>query len=116
MLKESVLGKNDSWAIKWYASAVLNDMLTLYPRISLVKNIGNDGSGVHSLITKSFDVKPFESELDLSEINVTENLEIRKQFRDYFISQSNNSIRKRVIRGFDWLYYEFKKLFKTETY
>lgn len=41
-------GKNDSWAIRWYASIFLRDGLTLNPSHSLVHNIGNDGSGVHS--------------------------------------------------------------------
>lgn len=41
-------GKNDSWAIRWYASIFLKGGLTLNPSISLVNNIGNDGTGVHS--------------------------------------------------------------------
>ena len=41
-------GKNDSWAIRWYASIFLKGGLTLNPSTSLVNNIGNDGSGVHS--------------------------------------------------------------------
>jgi hypothetical protein len=40
--------KNDSWAIRWYASIFLKDGLTLNPSTSLINNIGNDGSGVHS--------------------------------------------------------------------
>jgi len=41
-------GKNDSWAIRWYASIFLKGGLTLNPSTSLINNIGNDGSGVHS--------------------------------------------------------------------
>ncbi len=41
-------GKNDSWAIRWYASIFLKGGLTLNPSVSFVHNIGNDGSGVHS--------------------------------------------------------------------
>ncbi|MDB5008901.1 MAG: hypothetical protein JWP45_3294 [Mucilaginibacter sp.] len=41
-------GKNDSWAIRWYASIFLKGGLTLNPSTSLVQNIGNDGSGIHS--------------------------------------------------------------------
>ncbi|GAA7257806.1 glycosyltransferase [Helicobacter pylori] len=43
MLKNQIKGKNDSWAIRWYASAFLHNMLCLYPRDSLVENIGYDG-------------------------------------------------------------------------
>lgn len=41
-------GKNNSWAIRWYASIFLRKGLTLNPSHSLIQNIGHDGSGVHS--------------------------------------------------------------------
>jgi glycosyltransferase involved in cell wall biosynthesis len=41
-------GKNDSWAIRWYASIFLKRGLTLNPSTSLIHNIGNDGTGIHS--------------------------------------------------------------------
>lgn len=41
-------GKNNSWAIRWYASIFLKNGLTLNPSKSLIHNIGHDGSGVHS--------------------------------------------------------------------
>ena len=47
MLKMQIQGRNDSWAVRWYASALLNGKLSLYPRKSLVMNIGFDGSGRH---------------------------------------------------------------------
>ena len=37
-----------SWSVRFGAHLVKNDMLTVYPRYSLVKNIGCDESGVHS--------------------------------------------------------------------
>ncbi len=37
---ENQIHENKSWAIKWYASAFLQNKLTLYPGKSLVKNIG----------------------------------------------------------------------------
>jgi hypothetical protein len=47
MLDAQIMGKNDSWAIRWHASAFLEDRLTLYPGKSLVHNIGNDNSGTN---------------------------------------------------------------------
>lgn len=44
MLQNQIEGKNDSWAIRWYASAFLQNMLCLYPKHSLVENIGVDGT------------------------------------------------------------------------
>ncbi len=49
-------GKNNSWAIRWYASIFLKGGLTLNPAESLVNNIGHDGSGVHSGINDIYNV------------------------------------------------------------
>lgn len=48
MLRDQIAGRNDSWAVRWYASAFLAGALTLYPGRSLVTNIGLDGSGTHA--------------------------------------------------------------------
>jgi hypothetical protein len=50
-------GKNNSWAIRWYASVFLKGGLTLNPAHSLVNNIGHDGTGVHSNIENMYAVK-----------------------------------------------------------
>lgn len=42
MLNNQIAGKNNSWAIRWHASAFLANMLTLYPSESLIRNIGYD--------------------------------------------------------------------------
>jgi len=49
-------GKNNSWAIRWYASIFLKNGLTLNPSQSLVNNIGHDGTGVHSGINDIYNV------------------------------------------------------------
>lgn len=49
-------GKNNSWAIRWYASIFLVNGLTLNPAHSLVNNIGHDGSGIHSGINDIYNV------------------------------------------------------------
>ena len=40
MLKDQINKKNQSWAIRWYASIFLENMYTLHPKESLVENIG----------------------------------------------------------------------------
>ena len=47
MLEDQIAGRNDSWAIRWRASVILNGMLSLYPGRPLTHNIGLDGSGTH---------------------------------------------------------------------
>ena len=55
-MKEFKRGKNNSWAIRWYASVFLKGGLTLNPSQSLVNNIGHDGTGVHSGINDIYNV------------------------------------------------------------
>src|SRR6267154_4426952 len=49
MLEGQIAGVNDSWAVRWHASCFLRDMLILYPARALAHNIGQDGTGTHSL-------------------------------------------------------------------
>jgi len=55
-VKDYKNGKNNSWAIRWYASIFLKGGLTLNPAHSLVNNIGHDGSGIHSGINDIYNV------------------------------------------------------------
>ncbi|MDB5024819.1 MAG: glycosyltransferase [Mucilaginibacter sp.] len=50
-------GKNNSWAIRWYASIFLNNGLTLNPSRSFIHNIGHDGTGVHSNNENTYQVQ-----------------------------------------------------------
>lgn len=57
-LKANIEGKLKTWAVLWHFSVFLKDGLSLHPGKSLIKNIGNDGSGSHCQETKAFDVNP----------------------------------------------------------
>lgn len=47
MLRHQMRGERDSWAIRFCYSQSKNDMYCIYPRVSLVYDIGSDGSGTH---------------------------------------------------------------------
>ncbi|MBB6461214.1 glycosyltransferase family protein [Flammeovirga kamogawensis] len=47
-LQNNIDGKISTWAIKWLATILINNGLCLNPSLSLVQNIGMDGSGVNS--------------------------------------------------------------------
>lgn len=86
MLRGQVSGKNDSWAIRWHASAFLRNRLTLLPSKSLVRNIGLDGSGRHC---SRIDPNPFEVELSVQPVPVEtipieENIQILISLEAYF--------------------------------
>ena len=75
MLESCRNGKVDSWAIRWYLSVFLNNGLAVYPKKSLVKNIGFDGSGVNCGASKfaqddldsGFKVNIWPSDIKVSE-------------------------------------------------
>jgi hypothetical protein len=47
MLKRTMSGQIDSWAIRWYYSVFACDGLAVFPPRTLVTNVGFDGSGTH---------------------------------------------------------------------
>ncbi|MFD2880323.1 hypothetical protein ACFTAO_37290 [Paenibacillus rhizoplanae] len=73
MLDAQIEKKIDSWAIRWCYSQFKSNMLTVYPRVSRVKNIGLDGSGTHSGISSRYDANLSSSikrcEFDYPELN-----------------------------------------------
>ena len=84
MLDQQMQGKIDSWAIRWcYAQSKL-DMLTVYPVVSRIKNIGLDGTGTHSGINLKFDVILNNGNNRCEFETVKADNRIVKSFRDYF--------------------------------
>jgi hypothetical protein len=98
MLRDSIEGRNDSWAIRWYASAFLRGKLTLYPGSSQVQNIGADGSGVHVDSTSRFQHDAWGEALDVGNIPVEESRAARQAFARY-LAGLRPSIATRVLRG-----------------
>jgi hypothetical protein len=47
MMERQIIGRSDSWAIRWYLSVFSHNGLVIYPPTSLVANTGMDGSGSH---------------------------------------------------------------------
>lgn len=56
MLDKQQEGKNNSWAVRWVYYLYKKRKLTVYPKISLVQNIGMDESGQHCVKTNLWDV------------------------------------------------------------
>lgn len=87
MLEDQINGKNDSWAIRWHASAFLANKLTLYPGKSLVHNIGNDSSGTHCGTTKGMDVELSSRPICLQNVIVEESTFATKAVQEFFQSK-----------------------------
>ena len=90
-------GRNNSWAIRWYASIFLKGGLTLNPSHSLINNIGHDGSGIHSGINEIYNViinpKPIT---EFPQI-IKEDLKAYAAIKD-FLSNRKGSLWQRIKR------------------
>lgn len=90
----------DSWAIRWCYSQSKNNMLTVYPVVSRIDNIGLDGTGTHSGVAPKYaakindDLTPFRFE------NCEIDRRIVRMFRDQFST------------GFDYFLIRLKKYIK----
>ena len=99
MLEDRIAGKNQSWAILWYASALIQKGLCLYPAQSLVANIGNDGSGTHNVASSTaFDTNVKDAKSYNLPDAIVESEVYRKRFISFFKkTQRKPSLLKRAI-------------------
>ncbi|MFA5886394.1 MAG: glycosyltransferase [Patescibacteria group bacterium] len=86
MLKGQLKGLNNSWAIRWYATAFLKNKLTLYPGRSLVSNAGFDNSGTHTGRTQVFQTLLSTQPIKIGPIPIEENSAAKKTIIEYFRS------------------------------
>lgn len=96
-MQELKAGKNNSWAIRWYASIFLIGGLTLNPAHSLVSNIGHDGSGVHSGINEIYNVSINPQPVKHFPELIAENMEAYN-FIKIFLKNRKGNIWQRVLR------------------
>lgn len=54
MLIQQMNGEISSWAVRWCYHLFINQKMTVYPRKSLVLNIGMDGTGEHCVPTSKY--------------------------------------------------------------
>ena len=96
-VREFKRGKNNSWAIRWYASVFLNNGLTLNPSESLINNIGHDGTGTHSGTNNIYDVKVSDKPITQFPDLIEENRDAYVSIR-HFLKHRKGSLLQRIIR------------------
>lgn len=91
-------GQLKTWAIKWYSTIFLNEGLCLYPKRSLVENIGFDGSGENTICTDgSFNVE-LATKINVSPIKIKESKYAKEYLRRFYIFGPDSNMKKRIIR------------------
>lgn len=96
MLQNQIEGKNNSWAIRWYASAFLENMLCLYPKDSLVENIGYDGTHFKNAQKDDFFGRISKNYIAPSKIPLQENPIAKHAL--YLFFKTQNSLRRRIAK------------------
>ncbi|XOV90874.1 MAG: sugar transferase [Bacteroidota bacterium] len=95
MTKKYLLGKIDSWAIRWAYTHFIHDGLCVYPLHSLVKNIGMDGSGTH--FKKKSDYLGTQIGWEPNELTFDRSFEVNPQIHQSIHKLLDVSIIRKVI-------------------
>lgn len=107
MLKAQINGLNNSWAIRWHASMFLLNKLTLYPGKSLVRNIGNDGTGIHCENTEFYSGEVTDTAVDIKAITIEKSELAYIQF-EKFLRKGSLTLFTRIIKKiksfFMWIF------------
>ena len=89
-------GKNNSWAIRWYASIFLKGGLTLNPSKSFIQNIGHDGSGVHSNNENIYQVQIARQSVKNFPAEITENYQAYQAIKHFLNNRKGNLVQRGV--------------------
>lgn len=96
--KNNQKGKINTWFIFWYLTSVKYKRLTLFPKKSLVNNIGHDGTGVHCSPTDLFKHELDESFMNVDLIEVIEEKELINAHVKYFKTIKLNYLNRIINR------------------
>jgi hypothetical protein len=98
MLKWQAKGIINSWAIRWYASALLAGKFTLYPGRPLLCNIELDASGTHCSPTDRFAVSLADHLVRVERIPVEDHASARRAFENYYHATRQSFVKTAVGR------------------
>ncbi|NJD06656.1 MAG: glycosyltransferase [Methylococcaceae bacterium] len=90
-------GQFDTWAIFWYATVFLRDGLCLHPARSLVRNIGNDGSGINSGASQHFDTEVASAPVTRFSRELAEHPIVLRRMKAYYRRHMKPGLLRRVL-------------------
>lgn len=96
-VQEFKAGKINSWAIRWYLTLFNHDGLALYPRESMIQNMGTDGSGTHSDADTAYSVELASEPITYFPKEIEENKYAYEAIK-YFYRHRKGSLINRAVR------------------
>jgi acetyltransferase-like isoleucine patch superfamily enzyme len=88
-LKGNYNGDIYSWAVRWYSSWMKCGGFSIFPKFSLVQNIGMDGSGTFTSHSLRYNVKMINYKVENWRISSGESEKLKILFNDYFKNVAN---------------------------
>lgn len=117
-LQRNLSGQMYSWAVRWYASWMRLGGYSLFPKYSLVENIGMDGTGTFTSVSSRYDVSQQNYQVNDWEVSFKESYELKKLFNDYFKNIANlrrpSSLKYRLLEPYKRLKNKFKNFVKDQ--
>ena len=102
---------------KWYASTFLNNMFTLFPNKSYVRNLGMDNTGQNCNYTNIYDTElnqKFEKNIKIDCLEISSDRQVIKNFFKYSRYQrylefltNPKKFQKYIKKIFDKVYFPF---------
>lgn len=96
-LKDIYEGNLDAGDYKIVFHLIKNDMYMIKPNISLVKNIGNDGSGVHCGVNDKFDIELENKKIIVDNNKIKYDIKYDKNFYNFYHPKRN--IFRRIVNS-----------------
>ena len=86
----------DLWSINWAFLHYFTDTYCVYPNVSLIRNIGFDGSGVHCRYSNSFTVNNYEKYL--TQVKITSKFLKKESYEKKFENYMLNNFYKTILK------------------
>lgn len=98
-------GDLNTWFIFWYLNSARNKKLTLFPKNTLVNNIGHDGSGQNCGLSQGYEKDIISIDVTIKKVAIEENKYAFEQHKKYFLNLKPIFI-KRVLNKLKRMYKE----------
>lgn len=100
MLTRQVNGKINSWAIRWCYQESKENMFTVYPVKSRIRNIGCDNSGTNCVSSSLYDTSLISGDYSCNFENLTPNSGIMTEFRMMYDYSRFGNLKRKLLRLF----------------